>query len=157
MTRAIPSVIVVTLSTGALAILVGAETSPMPSGVQEKPDAAPVRVISTLRGVASRRGPSTGLKFVPSTDSDYRRTERLRFEVAVDDVRATSGRLLGPTGTPLNLPVTITVRPDEATKQSVVVAELTLAALAPAEYELDLTIDEGGEKEIVTYRFGIVP
>ena len=153
----IGTMIIVTLTTSAPAVFVGAEPTTKPAAVQEKPDAAPVRVISTLRGVASRRGPSTGLKFVPSTNSDYRRTERLRFEVAADDVRTGTARLLGPTDTPLNVPVTVTIRADDVTKQSVVVAELTLAPLAPSEYELEVTIDEGGEREIVTYRFGIVP
>jgi len=127
------------------------------SGVQEKPEAPSARVMSTSRGVAFRRGPSTGLKFVPSTDSDYRRTDRLRFEVASDDVRTASARLLGPAGTPLNVPMSVVTRFDETTKQSLVVAEVTLAPLAQAEYELELTIDERGEKNLVTYRFGVVP
>jgi hypothetical protein len=125
------------------------------SSLQEKPD-APGQVLRTSRGSASRRGPSTGLKFVPSTDSDYRRTERLRFEVTSDDVSGASARLLGPTGTPLTVPISVVIRVDEPTKQSIVVAELTLAPLAPAEYELELTLDERGDKNIVNYRFGIV-
>jgi hypothetical protein len=132
-----------------------AEVSTPRSSLQGKPD-PPGHVLRTSRGSASRRGPSTGLKFVPSTDSDYRRTERLRFEVTSDDVSAASARLLGPAGTPVNVPVSVIIRFDEPTKQSTVVAELTLAALAPAEYELELTLDERGDKNIVNYRFGIV-
>ena len=128
-----------------------------PSSAQEKPDPPSARVLSTSRGVASRRGPSTGREYVRSTDSEYRRTERLRFEVATDDVRTASARLLGPAGTPVNVPVSVVVRLDETTKQPIVVAELGLAALAQAEYELELTIEERGNESIVTYRFAVVP
>jgi hypothetical protein len=132
------------------------ELLPGRAGPQEKPDASR-QVMSTSRGVASRRGPSTGLKFVQSIDSDYRRTERLRFEVTSDEVRAASARLLGPAGTPVNVPISVVMRADDTTKRPIVVAELALAALAQAEYELELTLEEGEAKSVVTYRFGIVP
>jgi hypothetical protein len=128
-----------------------------PSSAQEKPEPPSARVLTTSRGIAFRRGPSTGLEYVRSTDSDYRRTERLRFEVEANDVREASARLLGPADTPVNLPVSVVIRLDETTKQSTVVAEIILAPLAQAEYELELTIDERGDKNIVTYRFAVVP
>jgi VWFA-related protein len=118
----------------------------------------PARVVSSLRGTASRRGPSTGLAYVPSKDSDFRRTERLRFEVAVDGgSEKVSARLLGPTGTPVNVPVQTSTRTDAATSQLIVVADLTLAPLAQGEYELELTIERGSAAEVVPYRFALVP
>lgn len=123
----------------------------------KKPDAASVQVLRTSRGAAFRRGPSTGREFAPSTNSDYRRNERLRFEVATDDVGAMTARLLGPAGTPVNVPVVMTIRVDQPRQQSIVVADLTLAPLAPAEYELELTLEERGTKNLVTYRFAVVP
>ena len=117
----------------------------------------PARVISSLRGTVSRRGPSTGLAYVPSKDSDFRRTERLRFEVPVDGPEKVSARLLGPTGTPVNVPIQTSTRTEATTSQLIVVADLTLAPLAQGEYELELIIERASGSEVVPYRFALVP
>jgi VWFA-related protein len=118
---------------------------------------APARAMSSLRGIASRRGPSTGLAYVPSQDARFRRTERLRFEVAVPAAVPVTARLLGPTGTPVNLPLATSTRTDPASQQEMFVVDLTLAPLAQGQYELELTLDGKNGPEVVAYRFGLVP
>ena len=123
------------------------------TGAAEKP----ARVISSLRGTASRRGPSTGLAYIQTTDSDFRRTERLRYEVAVPHEQKVTARLLGPTGTPVNVPVAISTRTEPSTGQLLLVADLTLAPLAQGEYELELIVEGTSGSEVVPYRFALVP
>ena len=117
----------------------------------------PARVISSLRGKALRRGPSTGLAYVESKDDNYRRTERLRFEVPIPGPQRVTARLLGPTGTPVNVPVATSTRTDAAANQLVLVADLTLAPLAQGDYELELVLDLTSGPEVVPYRFSLVP
>jgi VWFA-related protein len=109
-------------------------------------------------GVVSRRGPTTGLAYVATADPRFRRTERIRLEVprTIEEGTATA-RLLGRDGQPLNLPVTLTERVDDATKQRFVVADLTLAPFAQAEYVIEVTITAGDRKDSATYAFRIVP
>jgi VWFA-related protein len=118
---------------------------------------APARVMSSLRGTALRRGPSTGLAYVQSKESSYRRTERLRYEVPLAADVPVAARLLGPTGTPVNVPVVTSTRTDAATEQRLLVVDLTLAPLAQGEYELELTLQQQSGPEVVAYRFGLVP
>jgi VWFA-related protein len=118
---------------------------------------APARVMSSLRGTASRRGPSTGLAYVQSKESSYRRTERLRYEVPLTADVPVTARLLGPTGTPVNVPVVTSTRTDATTEQRLLVVDLTLAPLAQGEYELELTLQLQSGPEVVAYRFGLVP
>jgi hypothetical protein len=116
----------------------------------------PTRVMSTLRGTAYRRGPSTGLAYVESEDDDYRRTERLRFEVRIPAPLILTARLLGPTGAPINVPVATSTRTD-ASGQLILVADLTLAPLAQGEYELELVVEGASGPEVVAYRFALIP
>jgi VWFA-related protein len=116
----------------------------------------PTRVMSTLRGTAYRRGPSTGLAYVESEDDDYRRTERLRFEVRIPAPLTLTARLLGPTGAPINVPVATSTRTD-ASGQLILVADLTLAPLAQGEYELELVVEGASGPEVVAYRFALIP
>ena len=118
---------------------------------------APTRVMSSLRGAASRRGPSTGLTYVESRDATYRRTERLRFEVGLPAAIPVTARLLGPTGTPVNVPITTSTRIDASTQQPILVADLTLAPLAQGAYELELILQPSTGAEVVAYRFVLVP
>jgi VWFA-related protein len=117
----------------------------------------PARVLSSLRGRASKRGPSTGLAYVESKEDDYRRTERLRFEVGVPAQKPATSRLLGPTGVPLNIPVATSTRTDPSTGQIFLVADLTLAPLAQGDYELEMILETESGPEVVAYRFAIVP
>ncbi len=107
--------------------------------------------------LALRRGPSTGLAYVPTADPRFRRTERLRIEVPLVDAAEATGRLLTREGAAMPLVVTYSTRVDEATKVTLGVAEVVLAPLAAGEYVLELAITKAGAPEIITYGFRIVP
>ncbi|HYE89142.1 MAG TPA: hypothetical protein VEA16_22480, partial [Vicinamibacterales bacterium] len=108
--------------------------------------------------LAYRRGPSTGLAYVPTADARFRRTERLRIEVpiAAEHV-AGNGRLLTRDGQPLPLTVTYQVRRDERVSKWYAVGEVILSPLAPGEYVLELTLTASGSTAPVAYGFRIIP
>ena len=109
-------------------------------------------------GLASRRGPSTGLAYVATADPRFRRTERLRLEVPLaGDAFSGTGRLLTREGHPTPLIVSFTQRTDDSTKQQFGVADVTLAPLAEGEYVVELSLTKGGKTEVVTYGFRMIP
>ncbi|MBY0495316.1 MAG: VWA domain-containing protein [Cyanobacteria bacterium] len=109
-------------------------------------------------GLASRRGPSTGLAYIATADPRFRRTERLRLEVPLaGDGFTGSGRLLTREGQATPLIVSYSSRSDEATKQPFGVADVTLAPLAEGEYVLELSLTKDGKTETVTYGFRMIP
>lgn len=109
-------------------------------------------------GAASRRGPSTGLNYVPTADARFRRTERLRVEVPrVAGEGTASARVLSRTGQPLPLVVTLSERVDAARDLRLIVADVTLAPLAQGEYGLEVAVEADGKTETATYAFKIVP
>lgn len=108
--------------------------------------------------LALRRGPSTGLAYVPTADPRFRRTERLRIEVPLADAAIEgTGRMLTREGAAMPLVVTYSARVDAATRRTLGVAEVVLAPLAAGEYVLELSLRTPGEPEIITYGFRIVP
>jgi hypothetical protein len=107
--------------------------------------------------LALRRGPSTGLAYVPTADPRFRRTERLRIEVPVAGEGFTgTGRLLTREGQALQVVVNVTTRAD-AKGQQLAVAEAALAPLAAGEYVLELSLAKDGKPEIVSYGFRLIP
>jgi hypothetical protein len=109
-------------------------------------------------GIASRRGPSTGLQYVATADTRYKRTERIRFEVPrLASDGTVSARLLGRNGLPLPLDVALSDRVDDATKIRYAVADITLAPLAQGEYVLEVAVAKDGKTERAVYGFRIVP
>lgn len=107
--------------------------------------------------LASRRGPSTGLAYLPTADPRFRRTERLRVEVPVASAGFTgTGRLLTREGQPLQVVINVTTRSDEAMKHAVV-GEAMLAPLAAGEYVLELSVTKDGRTDVVAYGFRLVP
>jgi VWFA-related protein len=103
-----------------------------------------------------RRGPSTGLAFVPTVDTKYRRVERIRVEVSLGrDVTAVSGRLLDRRGQVLAVPVAADVREEGGIRAAV--AEATLASLAPGDYLLELTLGDGASRQVVLTAIRVVP
>ena len=108
--------------------------------------------------LALRRGPSTGLSYVPTADPRFRRTERLRAEVPLLGTGHTgTARLLTRAGQPTPLVASFTTRIDEDKQQALGVAELNLAPLAEGEYVLELTIVKDGKTAIAAYGFRIIP
>lgn len=107
--------------------------------------------------LALRRGPSTGLAYIPTADPRFRRTERLRIEVPVASEGFTgTGRLLTREGKPLEVVVNVTTRADAKGKQ-LMVGEAALAPLAAGEYVLELSLTKEGKTELVSYGFRLVP
>ena len=80
----------------------------------------------------------TGPRESPTADLRFRRTERIVIEMPASIGTDVSARLLGRTGTPLNVPVTAAIRDDaDGTRWRRV--EIALAPLAPGEYVVETT------------------
>ena len=109
-------------------------------------------------GLATRRGPSTGLQYLPTADARFRRTERLRVEVPRAPGEGTvTARVLGRDGQPLGIAVGLSERSDAASQQRLILADLTLAPMAQGDYVLEVMVERGERKESATYAFRIVP
>ncbi len=107
------------------------------------------------RTLPLRRGPATGLAYVPTADPRFRRTERIRLEVPIlrEGPVTAVGRVLTREGQPLPLQVTTTERIDDKSGARYLVAEVTLAPLAQGDFVLELTAG----KDTATYAFRIIP
>lgn len=102
--------------------------------------------------LASRRGPSTGLAYVPTADQRFRRTERLRVELPLmTEGVAGTGRVLTREGQALPLVVAYSTTPTAG------IADVTLAPLTTGEYVLELTLTKDATTATVAYGFRIVP
>ena len=114
--------------------------------------------IISQNGLVLRRGPSTGLSYVPTADPRFRRTERLRVEVPRFATEGTvSARLLGRDGQPLGLAIAVSERTDETLQLRLIVVDVPLAPLAQGDYGLEVTLDVNGKKQGTTYGFRLVP
>jgi VWFA-related protein len=109
-------------------------------------------------GLITRRGPATGLNYVPTADARFRRTERLRVEVprAAGEMNV-SARLLGRDGQPLALVPTLTDRVDPMSNQQLIVADVTLAPLAQGDYAVEVIAEQAGRTDSASFAFRIVP
>ena len=93
-----------------------------------------------------RRGPSTANRVVPAADFRFHRSERIRLELPLSPAaRAGTGRLLDRAGKPLQIPVKVGERVDEATGQRWATADIPLAPLAAGDYAVELTTVSGAE------------
>ncbi|MET0214916.1 MAG: VWA domain-containing protein [Vicinamibacterales bacterium] len=93
-----------------------------------------------------------GPREMPTADLRFRRTERLIVETPVSLGTDIAARLLGRTGTALNVPLTATIREDaDGTRWRR--AEVTLAPLAPGDYVVEIT--SGAERTLTGFR--VVP
>jgi len=93
-----------------------------------------------------------GPRETPTADLRFRRTERLIIETPVSLGTDVAARLLGRTGTSLNVPITASIRDDaDGTRWRRV--EVTLAPLAPGDYVVETT--GGGERTLSAFR--VVP
>ena len=116
---------------------------------------APAGAMISGKTLPFRRGPATGLAYLPTADPRFRRTERLRLEVPilVDGAVTATGRVLTREGQPLPLQVTTTERTDDRSGARYLVADVTLAPLAQGDFVLELTAG----KDSATYGFRIIP
>lgn len=135
------------------------ETEARAAGVAPKPVSLPAGVepiVRTIALTALRRGPSTGLTYVRTTDARFRRTERLRIEVVLPaGASAVAGRLLSRQGQAL--PLVVTVSTQKTAGQTVTTGDVTLAPLAIGEYVLELSYEVSGEQVRMPYIFRMVP
>ena len=116
---------------------------------------APAGATISSRTLPYRRGPTTGLAYVPTADPRFRRTERIRLDVPIltEGAVIAKGRVLTREGQPLPLQVTTSERTDDKSGARYLVAEVTLAPLAQGDFVLELT----SGKDSATYGFRIVP
>lgn len=106
-----------------------------------------------------RRGPATGLRFHPTADARFMRSERVRVEVpVVGTATAVTMRLLDARGQPLPLLVK-SVPASQAGLDGVTwtAGELTLAPLASGDYLIELTAEHAGGREVVVSGFRVIP
>ena len=114
------------------------------------------QISSPGRPVVLRRGPTTGIKFVPTADLQFRRTERVRLELpTMATVTAASGEVLDRAGKPMALTVTAGTRTEG--RLTWASAELNLAPLAAGDYVLKLKAEAAGKTEEVVTGFRLVP
>jgi hypothetical protein len=99
-----------------------------------------------------RRGPSTGLRHVSTADPRFQRTERLRLELPTRAAGAAMARMLDRTGKPLQIPLQVTEREDQAGFRWIVV-DTTLAPLAGGDYAVEVAL--GNAKQVTAFR--VVP
>jgi VWFA-related protein len=103
-----------------------------------------------------RRGPSTGVKYVPTADLRFRRQERVRLEAPlvapIERVRAT---LVSQAGQPMPLPVQVTERMDGASR--IVVVDVSLAPLAAGGYAIMVTDTDASASTRVLVPLQVIP
>jgi VWFA-related protein len=100
-----------------------------------------------------RRGPTTGPRYSMTADPRFQRSDRVRLEHATTATGAATARMLDRSGNPLSVPVQVTEREDASGEFRWLVADATLAPLAPGDYAVELTLDE---TKVVT-AFKVVP
>jgi len=114
-----------------------------------------------LQTVSFRRGVTTGNRLLPAGDMRFSRTERLHLEIPVGpgprDGKPLQGRVIDRGGAATQVPVRVGERTDEGTGQRWITADVTLAALSPADYAIEVTVqrDDGEQKVIAPIR--VVP
>jgi VWFA-related protein len=99
-----------------------------------------------------RRGPTTGNRVLPAADFRFSRMERLRIEVPVaPGTKAGPARLLDRTGKPLDIPIALSERTDDATGQPWIVGDVVLAPLAASDYGIEIAFaTPAGEGRVIT-------
>jgi VWFA-related protein len=102
-----------------------------------------------------RRGVTTGNRLLPAVEPKFSRTERVRIEIPVGpgarDGKPGIGRVLDRGGLVTQVPVAVTERTDEASGQRWITADVTLGALSPGEYAIEVVIArESGDARVLT-------
>lgn len=112
-----------------------------------------------------RRGPTTGVEYVPAADPRFRRNDRVRVELALPPAASKVGaRLLDRNGKLLPVPVTLGPStllragqrpdPDGSTRAT---GDLTLAPLAMGDYLIEMSYDVAGSTQRVLTAIRVVP
>jgi VWFA-related protein len=139
--------------------LAPSEAEASAAGVPAKPSVMPPgteRIARRAEMTALRRGPSTGLKYVPAGEPRFRRTERLRIEVPMSaEATGGAGRVL--TAQAQTMPLIVSYSTQQTGGRLFGVAEVALAPLAVGQYQLELSYEIKGYRESVSYAFSIIP
>ena len=109
------------------------------------------------RPLLLRRGPTTGIKYVPTADLQFQRTERLRVDLPVgaDGAGTPTAEVLDRAGKLIAVPVRVSTRTEEG--QTWASAELSLAPLAAGDYLIRLKAGAGANTQEVLTGFRLVP
>jgi hypothetical protein len=100
-----------------------------------------------------RRGPTTGIKYVPTAGLQFHRTERIRLDLPVAGTAANaSGKVLDRTGRTISVPARTDTRTEGG--QTWVSADI---ALAPGDYLIRVTVDVGAGRQEIVQGFRVVP
>lgn len=107
----------------------------------------PDRGMPVGEAVLWRRGPSTGTLYVRTADPRFQRQDRMRLELATSASAATgaAARVLDRTGGIVQVPVQVTLRTDADPDIRWLVADATLAPLAPGDYAIEVTLGEASQ------------
>jgi hypothetical protein len=116
----------------------------------------PDRPVTIGDPLVLRRGPSTGVKYVPTADLRFRRQERVRLEapfiIPLGRVHAT---LVSQAGKPMPLPVQVTERADGASRIAVI--DVSLAPLAAGGYAIMVTDTDTSSSTRVLVPLQVIP
>jgi VWFA-related protein len=110
----------------------------------------PDRASIVGEAVMWRRGPSTGLRHLMTADARFQRTERLRLELPTRTAGEATARMLDRAGKAIQVPVQVSERPDPGADLRWVVVDATLAALAPGDYAVEVTL--AGTTQVTGFR-----
>jgi hypothetical protein len=110
-----------------------------------------------LQPLLFRRGVTTGNRLLPAADLRFSRTERLRLEIPADpSVKPGAGRVLDRAGQPLQVPVAVGERTDDATGQRWITADVVLAPLAGGDYVIEVELVEASKSQRVLSAIRVV-
>jgi VWFA-related protein len=108
------------------------------------------------RPLLLRRGPTTGIKYVPTANLQFQRTERLRVDLPMGaDAGTPTAEVLDRAGKPIAVPVRASARTEDG--QTWASAELSLAPLAAGDYLIRLKAGAGTNTQEVLAGFRLVP
>ena len=109
------------------------------------------------RPLLLRRGPTTGIKFVPTADLQFQRTERLRVDLPMgaEGAGTPTAEVLDRAGKAIAVPVRASARTEDG--QTWASAELSLAPLAAGDYLIRLKAGAGANTQEVLTGFRLVP
>lgn len=113
----------------------------------------PARASGIGESIMWRRGPTTGPQYMRTADPRFQRSERLRLELPTAVEGTPTARVLDRAGKPMAMPVQVTARADAATGIRWIVADVTLAPLAPGDYAVEVTL--GDDSQVTGFR--IIP
>ena len=108
------------------------------------------------RPLVLRRGPTTGIRYVPTADMQFQRTERVRVDLPVQaGSLAPTAEVLDRAGHLIQVPVRTAVRTENGLTWAS--AELSLAPLAVGDYVIRMKAGLNGKVEEVITGFRLVP